>query len=69
MVMKVMIDNVWATPSNLHVRVTVWEDGKWRHKYNVTCPISEIPDEAVAAAWTPVAPGRASGTSRDIPLF
>lgn len=48
--MEVMLDNVWATPSALHGRVTVWGPGKrWRHRYDVTVPVAEIPYEAVQA--------------------
>lgn len=48
--MEVTVDNVWATPSTLHMRVTVWGPGhKWRHRYDAAVPVSEIPEEAVAA--------------------
>lgn len=46
--MKVQVDNVWATPSALHMRVTVWaDDGRWRHRYDVHVPAEEIHPEAV----------------------
>lgn len=50
--MRVTCDEIWATPSTLHIRVLVHDSqGKWRHKYWVAVPVSEIPEEAVAALW------------------
>lgn len=50
--MDVMLDNVWASPSTLHGRVTVWGPGRrWRHRYDVAVPLAEIPVEAVQAMW------------------
>lgn len=47
--MQVQVDNVWATPSNLHVRVTVWaDDRRWRHRFDVAVPAGEISPEAIA---------------------
>lgn len=47
--MKVQVDNVWATPSALHMRVTVWSDNSaWRHRYDVHVPASEIAPEAIS---------------------
>ena len=47
--MRVTADEVWATPSTLHVRVIVHaDDNRWRHKYYVSVPFSEIPEEALA---------------------
>lgn len=46
--MRVEIDQVWATPSTLHVRCIVHDDnGKWRHKYYPSIPLAEIPEEAL----------------------
>lgn len=46
--MRVEIDQVWATPSTLHVRAIVHDDnGRWRHKYYPSIPLDEIPEEAV----------------------
>lgn len=45
---KVDVDEVWATPSTLHVRVHVRaDDGTWRHKYYCSVPLSEVPEEAL----------------------
>lgn len=47
--MYVTLDNVWASPSTLHARVTVHDDqGRWRHKYYPAVHLAEIPVEAVA---------------------
>lgn len=48
--MKVAVDQVWATPSTLHMRVIVFaDDGRWRHKYICAVPVDEIPEEAIEA--------------------
>lgn len=45
--MRVQVDQVWATPSTLHVRVIVWgPDDRWRHKYYAAVPFGDI-DEHV----------------------
>lgn len=47
--MQVQVDNVWATKSTLHLRVTVLDaDGRWRHRYYPAVPLTEVPVEAVA---------------------
>jgi len=46
--MDVMADNVWASPSTLHLRVHVYDASKgWRRKYDVAIPIHEIAPEAI----------------------
>lgn len=46
--MRVEVDQVWATPSTLHLRVIVHDDnGRWRHKYYTSVPLEEIPEEAL----------------------
>ncbi len=46
------VDNIWASPSALHLRVHVMaDDCRWRHKYEVTVPVSDIPEEAIASLW------------------
>lgn len=68
--MEVMVDNVWATPSTLHMRVTVWgPDKKWRNKYNASVPIDTIPDEAIAPWLLALGPGRLSPDREQLPLF
>lgn len=53
--MDVAVDNVWASPSTLHMRVTVWNDARtWRHKYDVAVPLAEIPPEALQPLTQPV---------------
>lgn len=50
---RCQVDNVWATPSALHMRVTVWSaDWRYRHKYQVAVPLEDIPSEAIDALWT-----------------
>ena len=46
--MQVTFDNVWSSPSTLHMRVTVWGPGdRWRHRYDLSVPLDEIPQEAL----------------------
>lgn len=46
--MRVECDQVWATPSTLHLRVIVHDDnGRWRHKYYPSVPLRDIPEEAL----------------------
>lgn len=48
--MEVQVDNVWATPSTLHMRVSVWgPDHKWRQKFDAHVPIDSIPEESLVA--------------------
>jgi len=47
--MQVQVDNVWSSPSTLHLRVTVLDsEGRWRHRYYPTVSLLEIPVEALA---------------------
>ena len=60
--MRVTADEVWATPSTLHVRVIVHaDDNRWRHKYYVAIPVDEIPEEAIA----PLLAGRLDDTREE----
>lgn len=58
--MQVQLDNLWATPSGLHLRVTVWgPDMKWRHRFDETVQWREVPDEVmqeVVAHWMDTQP-------------
>ena len=48
--MQVTVDQIWATPSTLHMRVLVFNSEKgWRHKYICSLPVDEIPEEAIEA--------------------
>lgn len=48
--MKVTIDNVWCSPTMLHVRVTTWGDNGARyHKYHAATPLDEIEPSAIKA--------------------
>lgn len=47
--MQVIVDDVWASKSTLHLRVTVMDDdGRWRHRYYPAVTLAEIPAEAIA---------------------
>ena len=46
--MQVQVDNLWASPSTLHMRVTVWgPDNKWRQRFDEAVPFADIPDEVL----------------------
>lgn len=46
--MMVTVDQVWATPSTLHLRVIVHDDQhRWRHKYYPSIALEDIPEEAL----------------------
>ena len=46
--MRVEVDQVWATPSTLHMRVIVYgPENRWRHKYTCAVPLADIPEEAI----------------------
>jgi hypothetical protein len=48
--MQVQVDNLWGTPSGIHMRVTVWaDDRKWRHRFDQTVLWAEVPDDAIGA--------------------
>lgn len=68
--MRVEIDQVWATPSTLHVRAIVHDDhGKWRHKYYPSIPLAEIPEEAVIMLTQKYLDGEIDETKDMEPLF
>lgn len=46
--MQIQIDEVWCTPSTLHVKVTVSaDDYRWRWRGYPTVPLADIPTEAL----------------------
>ena len=48
--MRVAIDEVWSSPSTLHMRVLVWgPENKWRHKYWTSVPFDDLPEEVITA--------------------
>lgn len=68
--MEVTVDQVWATPSTLHMRVLVHGPNRaWRHKYLCSIPIEEIPEEAVEALCVRGLESRCSCDEHQIPLF
>lgn len=68
--MWVQVDNVWGTPSGLHMRVTVWgPDSKWRHRYEEFVPVAEIQAEAVEPLWNAIRDEAWHEDLSEIPLF
>lgn len=68
--MQVQVDNVWASPSTLHMRVTVWGPGQaWRHKYECSVPIAEIPTEALEPLLLTARDEAWREDLNDVPLF
>lgn len=47
---KVQVDEVWSSPSQLHVRVTVHDDNwRWRHKFYAAIPLQELEPSALTS--------------------
>lgn len=68
--MKVIIDDVWSSPSTLHVRVTLHDDeGRWRHRYYPTVPLSQVPIEALAPLIAYFKDPTHDPLEGDVPLF
>lgn len=68
--MQVQVDNVWATPSTLHMRVTIWgPDYKWRHKYDATVPLEDISDEAIMPWLKALGAGPFNDSREQLSLF
>jgi len=67
---RVQVDNVWATPSTLHMRVTIWNAAfTWRQRHDVHVPVAEIPREAVDALWTGLVEDTWDPEADQLPLF
>ena len=64
------VDNLWATPSGLHLRVTVWpDDRRWRRRFDETVLWADVPDEVMTLLighWMDTQP---LPEPDDIPLF
>lgn len=68
--MQVEVDEVWASPSTLHVRVIVHaDDRRWRHKYYCSVPLDEIPEEAFQQMLLTYRDENHREELQDIPLF
>ena len=64
------IDEVWASPSTLHVRVRVSEkQGLWSHKYWCAFPINLIPEEALAPLLAQAMDTDTDSSYEDLSLF
>lgn len=68
--MEVSVDNVWTSPSTLHMRVTVWgPDHKWRNKYDAAVPLEDIPEEALLPWLRALGAGPFNDSREQLPLF
>jgi len=68
--MKVNVDDLWASPSMLHFRVTAFdEDGRWRHRYYPTMRLDQIPSEALEPLRAYLNGTEPPVISLDVPLF
>jgi hypothetical protein len=68
--MKVLVDEVWSSPSTLHVRVVVSaDDGKWHQKYYEAIPLETIPEEALVYMLAYLMEGVEVKEDLDAPLF
>lgn len=68
--MKVTVDQVWATPSTLHVRVIVWGDAQqWRRKHYVAVALEDVEPSAVEALTLLARPERDPDDTNQAALF
>lgn len=68
--MKVSIDNVWASPTMLHVRVTTWSDNGQRwHKYHASSRLEDIEPDAIKALQAYAAGVDSDSAWEDLALF
>lgn len=68
--MYVNVDDLWSTPSTLHLRVTVHDsENKWRQRFYHAIPLNEIPEEALAALIRQAADTDTDSSYEDHTLF
>lgn len=68
--MKVLVDDVWASPSTLHLRVTVSGDNyEWRRRFYEAVPLEDIPSEALETVITYWLGEETGKHQEDTPLF
>lgn len=68
--MRVQVDNFWASPSTLHLRVIVWgPKDAWRHKYDVSVPLEDLEPDALKALTLTAADDSWREPMDDIALF
>lgn len=68
--MTVGVDNLWSTPSALHMRVTVWgPGGRWRHKYEQAISYDDIPEEALECMLSRFWAAHSGRDPEQLPLF
>lgn len=68
--MQVAVDQIWCTPSTLHMRVVVWGPNReWRHKYYSAIPLSDVPEEVIISLYQHWLDDQPSEDLEDIPLF
>lgn len=68
--MFVTVDDLWATPSTLHFRVTVHDsEGRWRQRFYPSLPVDEIPEEALNMLLSRAADTDTDSRYEDLSLF
>lgn len=68
--MKVVLNEVWSTPSTLHATVTVvGKDALWHHKHRIAMPLGDIPEEALEPLLRFFQEPARDEVILDVPLF
>lgn len=68
--MTCQVDDFWATPSTLHMRVIVWgPDFKWRQKFRVDVPIGDLSEDSLRPLLERLGGGHAVDLAEQLPLF
>lgn len=68
--MKLSIDNVWTSPTMLHVRVTTWgDDGQRWRKYHAATPLDTVEPDAIKALVAYAQGQEHLPSVHDVPLF
>lgn len=68
--MTCQVDDFWATPSTLHMRVIIWgPDYKWRKKYRVQVPIEDLSEDSLRPLLERLGGRPAVDHREQLPLF
>lgn len=68
--MEINVQEIWATPSTLHLRLVVeGKQKKWIKFANVHVPMSVIPSEVAALIWLSAGLDKETIDRDDVPLF
>jgi hypothetical protein len=67
---KVLVDDLWASKTTLHMRVTVsGDDYSWRRRFYEAIPFEDIPTEALIGLTGYLVTNAPTEEEYNIPLF